>query len=209
MWDEDWTILNMNVRADLRRKRRGGGIFHALRITPVILDICRDVVEQPDAWVFNYSNPMSAITTTVLRRYPDLKFVGLCHEIYSLERYLPTILGTPFDNLELRSGGLNHFSVLLEATYRDTGRDAYPDILAKAPPFFEREIGYSDILEYVLKTGERPKTEGSSERLLLDVDRSRKKWADRTLFKEILEVYKLLPITVDSHFGEYLQWLTR
>ncbi len=208
LWDEDWTTPQQyGVRQIYGENGGVGGLFHALRITPVILDICQDVVEQcPEAWVFNYSNPMSAITTAVLRRYPDLKFVGLCHEIASLERYLPTILGTPFDNLELRSGGLNHFSVLLEATYRDTGSDAYPDILAKAPPFFEREIGYSDILEHVLKTGERPRTEGSSERFLIDSDKSRKKWADRTLFKEILEVYKLLPITVDSHFGEYLQW---
>ena len=49
----------------------------------------------PDAWVFNYSNPMTAITTTVLRKHPQLKFVGMCHEIASLERYLPSILNTP------------------------------------------------------------------------------------------------------------------
>jgi alpha-galactosidase len=35
-------------------------------------------------------------------------------------------------------GRLNHFSVVLEARYKDTGRDAYPDIRAKAPDIFER-----------------------------------------------------------------------
>ena len=34
--------------------------------------------------------------------------------------------------------GLNHFSVLLSARYKDSGRDAYPDILARAPAFFEK-----------------------------------------------------------------------
>lgn len=208
LWDEDWTIPQQYGIPQVYGENGGaGGLFHALRITPVIVEICDDVATYcPNAWVFNYSNPMTAITTAVLRKHPQLKFVGLCHEVLSLERYLPSILDTPFENLELRSAGLNHFSVLLEASYRDTGKDAYPDILKKAPAFFEQEPGYSDILAYVRKTGEAPKTEGSSQRFILDVDRSRKSWADRTLFKEILDTYHLLPITVDSHFGEYLPW---
>jgi len=208
LWDEDWTLPQQyGIRQVYGENGGVGGVFHALRITPVILQICDDVVKYcPDAWVFNYSNPMTAITTAVLRKYPELKFVGLCHEVLSLERYLPSILETPFENLVLRSAGLNHFSVLLEAHYRDSKRDAYPDILAKAPLFFEKEPGFSDILNYVRKTGKAPRTEGSTQRPILDIERSAKSWADRTLFKEILEVYKLMPVTVDSHFGEYIQW---
>ena len=208
LWDEDWTIPQQYGFRQIYGENGGaGGLFHALRITPAILDICEDVAKLcPDAWVFNYSNPMTAITTTVLRRYPEMKFVGLCHEVLSLERYLPSMLDTPFENLELRSGGLNHFSVLLEAHYRDTGADAYPDILARAPRFFEAEPGYSDILSYVKRTGKAPKTEGSTHRVQLDVKRSEKSWADRTLFREILQTYELLPITVDSHLGEFIQW---
>lgn len=208
LWDEDWTIPQQYGFSQVYGENGGpGGVFHALRITPVIVSICDDVSELcPDAWVFNYSNPMSAITTTVLRKYPSLKFVGLCHEVLSLERYLPEMLGTPFGNLSLRSAGLNHFSVLVEASYRDTKADAYPDILAKAPAFFEKEIGYSDILSYVMRTGQAPRTEGDSQRVVLDVDRSAKSWSDRTLFRTILEEYRLLPITVDSHLGEYIQW---
>jgi alpha-galactosidase len=208
LWDEDWTLPQQYGIRQIYGENGGvGGLFHALRITPVILEICDDVATYcPDAWVFNYSNPMTAITTAVLRRYPQMKFVGLCHEVLSLERYLPVILETPFSNLKLRSAGLNHFSVLLEATYRDSGSDAYPDILAKAPSFFEQEPGYSDILSYVQRTGTIPKTEGAVDRIKLDVNRSAKSWADRTLFREILDTYHLLPITVDSHLGEYIQW---
>jgi alpha-galactosidase len=149
---------------------------------------------------------MSAITTTVLRKYPDMRFIGMCHEIASLKRYLPIVLDTPFENLELRAAGLNHFSVLLHATYRDTGKDAYPDILAKAPDFFEKEPGYSDIMDYVRTHGAAPQTEGSTERFILDCARSKKSWADRTLFREIMKHYHLLPITSDSHIGEYIPW---
>ena len=31
-------------------------------------------------------------------------------------------------------------------------------------------------------------------------------WSDRRLVKFMLENYSLLPITTDSHFGEYLSW---
>src|SRR3989339_1328821 len=111
LWDEDWTIPQQyGIRQVYGENGGAGGVFHALRIAPVIMEICDDVAAIcPDAWVFNYSNPMTAITTAVLRKHPGLKFVGLCHEVVSLERYLPSILDTPFENLELRSAGLNHF----------------------------------------------------------------------------------------------------
>ncbi len=208
LWDEDWTLPQQYGIKQVYGENGGpGGVFHALRITPVIVGICDDVVKlAPDAWVFNYSNPMTAITTTVLRKYPELKFVGMCHEIASLERYLPTILDTQFEDLDLRAAGLNHFSVLLEAIYKKSGKDAYPDILKKAPPFFEKEPGYSDILAYVKENQELFQTEGSTDRVLPEGMQSAKKWADRTLFKKVLEHYSLLPITGDSHFGEYIPW---
>lgn len=208
LWDQDWnTPLQYGVKQIYGENGGPGGIFHALRIVPPILEICDDVVKySPDAYVFCYSNPMTAITTTVLRKYPELKFIGLCHEIASLERYLPSILNTPFENLELRAAGLNHFSVLLEAKFKDTGKDAYPDILSKAPAFFEKEPGYTDIWNFTRKTGRIPETEGAVHRHVLDREESSYPWADRTLFKEIFEKYHLLPITVDSHLGEYIPW---
>lgn len=207
LWDQDWTIpRQFGIRQVYGENGGPGGLFHALRIVPPILDIMKDVEELcPSAFVFCYSNPMTAITTTVLRRFPKLRFVGLCHEIASLERYLPDILGVPFPSLSLRAAGLNHFSVLLDAKYAD-GRDAYPDIRAKAPAFFEREPGYSDALAYFREHGSIPETEGSLERILRDKGGSARPWTDRTLFKVILERYGLLPITGDSHLGEYIGW---
>lgn len=209
VWNDDWSIPQQYGVKQIYGENGGvGGIFHALRIVPVILDICKDIDKYcPRAFVFNYSNPMTAISTTVLRKYPNMNFIGMCHEIASLERYLPAMLNTSFDNLSLRSAGLNHFSVLLEASYKNTGKDAYPDILKLAPPFFEKEPGYSDLLAYTKKHGIfPPRTEGNSERFILDSAKSKKSWADRTLFKEILNTYKLLPITTDSHIGEYIPW---
>lgn len=208
LWDQDWnTPLQFGVKQVYGENGGPGGLFHALRIVPPILEICDDIVKySPDAYVFCYSNPMTAITTTVLRKYPQLKFTGMCHEIASLERYLPTILNTPFENLELEAAGLNHFSVVLKAKYKDTGNDAYEDIMKKSPAFFEREPGYSDIWEYTKKTGKIPETEGATERHKIGKEISSRPWSDRTLFREIMKNFKLFPITVDSHLGEYLPW---
>jgi alpha-galactosidase len=53
------------------------------------------------------------------------------------------MLNTPFLKLNIKAGGLNHFGVLLEATYKDTEKDAYPDIRRNAPDYFRnaREVG--------------------------------------------------------------------
>ncbi|CAI1617746.1 Alpha-glucosidase [Serratia liquefaciens] len=208
LWDLDWQIPQQYGIQQVYGENGGpGGLFHSLRIIPPILDICADAADIcPNAWIFNYSNPMSRICTTVHRRFPQLNFVGMCHEIASLERYLPEMLGTSFENLNLRAAGLNHFSVLLEASYKDSGKDAYGDVRAKAPDYFSRLPGNSDILAYTRTHGKLVQTEGSTERDALGGKDSAYPWADRTLFKEILEKFHHLPITGDSHFGEYIRW---
>jgi len=138
LWDLDWNLpLQFGIRQVYGENGGPGGLFHALRIIPPILDICGDVLRlAPAARVFNFSNPMSRICTTVQRKYPDLRLVGLCHEIASLERDLPKLLDLPFDRMDVVAAGLNHFSFLLEARERGTGRDLYPEILAKAPAYY-------------------------------------------------------------------------
>ena len=208
LWDQDRTIPQQYGITQIYGENGGpGGVFHSLRIIPPILDICDDIVSLcPDAYVFCYSNPMTAICTAVHRKHPALKFIGLCHEIASLRRYMPSILDVPYESLDLVAGGLNHFSALLKAVYRDSGRDAYPDILERAPEFFQKEPGYSDLWRLIKEHGVVDFTEGAREKAEGLIQAGTKAWADRGLFKHILERFKLLPITVDSHFGEYISW---
>jgi alpha-galactosidase len=206
LWDQDRTIPQQYGVKQVYGENGGpGGLFHSLRIIPPILEICEDVQQIcPEAYVFNYSNPMSRICTTVHRVYPELRFVGLCHEVASLLRYLPSLLDTPWEKLETRAGGLNHYSCLLEARYPD-GRDAYPDIRQKAPEFFRKLPGASDFLSRYRETGSLVETEGVTE-MDQSVARSAREWVERGLFLFVLENFGLLPITTDSHFGEYPAW---
>lgn len=203
LWEQDWMVpLQFGVRQVYGENGGPGGLFHSLRIIPPILEICGDVMALcPDATVFNFSNPMTRICTTVKRQYPDLKFVGLCHEIASLPQHLPNILETPLDNLDFLAGGLNHFSVVLEVRYRDSGRDAYPDLLARAPAYFDR---LPDLRTRVAEM--RKRGAGSTPGAEPALREGAGAWAERGLFKFMLERFGLFPVTTDSHFGEYIQW---
>lgn len=202
LWEQDWHIPQQyGIRQVYGENGGPGGLFHSLRIIPPILEICEDVTRIcPDATIFNFSNPMSRICTTVTRKYPDLKFIGMCHEIASLKMFLPFILGIPYEELETRAAGLNHFSVLLEAKYKETGEDAYPDIMEKAPSFFEKIPVFSEMMKMYKETGIMP------TRMEDFADLPTEAWPERDLFKVILEKFGLFPITTDSHFGEYIQW---
>lgn len=203
LWDQDWKIPQQYGFKQVFGENGGpGGLFHSLRIIPPILEISKDILKIcPEAIVFNYSNPMSRICTTVHRKFPDLKFYGLCHEISSIKHHLPLILGIPIEDIHYRAGGLNHFSILLEAKKRSDDTDLYPEIREKAPAFFENLPDLGSVLKQLVDT-EAGSTPGSEPALREGAC----KWAERGLFKILLERFGFLPITTDSHLGEYLQW---
>ena len=184
LWEQDYEIPRKYGNRQIFGENGGpGGLFHSLRIIPPIIEICKDVEKIcPNAWVINFSNPMSRICLAIKRKFGNKgKAVGLCHEISFAENYLPEMLNTPFSNLQIKAGGLNHFGILLEVKYKDTGRDAYPDIREKAEAYFDT-VRASDEISY---------------------NRADKSLA---LIMEILRIYNYLPYTHDSHFGEYIQW---
>ena len=207
LWDQDWKIPQQYGIAQIYGENGGpGGLFHSLRIIPPILEICEKVLQiAPNATVFNYSNLMSRICTTVHRKFPELNFIGICHEIASLERFLPSILKTTMDNIEYRAAGLNHFSVMTEVRYKDSGKDAYEDVLQNAEAFFTALPGYSEILSAKRASGTSVETEGWMEVDLSHIQDVRP-WSDRWLFREIIARFGCFPITTDSHFGEYISW---
>jgi alpha-galactosidase len=110
-----------------------GGIMRALRTIPVMEGFAHDIEEVcPDAWLLNYTNPMSMITG-FMQRYTSVKTVGLCHSVQVCSENLLNSLGMS-DKLEGRKeliAGINHMGWLLEI--RDTdGNDLYPEIKKRA-----------------------------------------------------------------------------
>src|SRR6266568_1078033 len=65
-----------------------GGIFKALRTGLTWLDILRDAEELcPDAWVLNYTNPMS-ILMLAASTVSKMRGVGLCHSVQGTSKQL-------------------------------------------------------------------------------------------------------------------------
>jgi alpha-galactosidase len=92
------------------------------------------------------------------------------------------ILETPLSNIAFRAGGLNHFSIPVEASYKDSGHDALPEVLEKAANYFEHLPDDGSVMKGMLEAeaGSTP----NSEPVLRE---GAKAWAERGLFREILE----------------------
>ena len=183
LWEEDWKIpIEHGSRQIFGENGGPGGLFHTLRIAPEIVKICDEIARIcPDAFVFNYSNPMQRICHAVTTKHPDMKFTGLCHEIASMERQLPTLMETDYSNIEIKAGGLNHFSILVNVKYKDSQKDGYPIIREKFNKYYSKLVNEHE--GFVSDPG-----------------------AERGLFFELYKMYGYLPITTDSHLGEYIQW---
>jgi len=110
-----------------------GGIMRALRTIPVMENFAR-VMEKvcPDAWLLNYTNPMSMLTG-FMQRYTGVKTVGLCHSVQVCSQHLLESLGMS-DKLDGRReliAGINHMAWLLEIRDKNN-EDLYPTIRRRA-----------------------------------------------------------------------------
>ncbi len=107
-----------------------GGIFKALRTGPVWLDILRDCERLcPEAWVLNYTNPMSILTLVALTG-TTMRTIGLCHSVQHTSHLLAEYLEIPYDDLEWRCAGVNHNAWFTDL--RHDGRDMYPRLRERA-----------------------------------------------------------------------------
>ncbi len=117
-----------------------GGIFKALRTGPDWLAILRDAEQLcPNAWVLNYTNPMSILTMVALTA-TSMRTVGLCHSVQGSSRLLASYLDVSYEELEWRCAGINHnawFTVL-----RHKGEDMYPRLRERVttnPELYEKD----------------------------------------------------------------------
>jgi alpha-galactosidase len=99
-----------------------GGIARAQRMIPAMCLIAEDIQKLcPNAYFFNYSNPMTAIVTAV-RRKTNVNVVGLCHGVIYGEKYLARMLDVDVKRITTFGVGLNHLTFLYDI--RVDGEDA-------------------------------------------------------------------------------------
>jgi galacturan 1,4-alpha-galacturonidase len=103
-----------------------GGIIRALRTVPMFVEIAEAIKNYaPNAWVINYTNPMSLCVKTLYRVFPQIKAFGCCHEVFGTQKVLKGIIEEVLDikNIDRKEIivnvlGINHFTWFDYATYK-------------------------------------------------------------------------------------------
>jgi alpha-galactosidase len=122
-----------------------GGVLRAMRTVPIYEGFAKAIKKIcPDAWVINFTNPMSICTKTLFDVFPEIKAFGCCHEVFHAQEFLTCVLkeikGIKVHRSQIYTDacGVNHFTWMTEAKYGDI------DLLALLPAFEEKfyEEGY-------------------------------------------------------------------
>jgi len=169
----------------LNRGLRSAAIYKGFAET--IARIC------PQAWIINYTNPMSICTRTLAKVAPALKVFGCCHEVFNTQKMLAGLVGRYWgvvpepDRRELHCNviGINHFTWIDRCEFR--GRDVLELVRQHAA-----QPG-------ILKAFTRPEVEGWK-----DWFRS----ADQVKYA-LLPRFGLLAAAGDRHLVEFLPGFTR
>jgi alpha-galactosidase len=184
-WRQDWDIpRKYGIKHVLGENGGPGGLGHTLRSVRLMLEVARTIEEvAPDAWVLNFTNPMSRVCLA-LERATSLHCVGLCHQIgagyHIVGQTLGLIDGEAKDweehraqvsmlqrKIDIKAAGLNHFTFIYDLRDNETGEDLYPQFrerIAAMPADFE------------------------------------------PLSRRLMDAFGLLPATGDGHAGEYVSF---
>ncbi len=109
-----------------------GGYFRAMRMVPIYQQFAKAIKKKcPDAWVINYTNPMTLSVRTLYEVFPEIKAFGCCHEVFGTQELLMKALNetkglniTDRSLIDVSVSGINHFTWIDKAYYK--GIDLLP-----------------------------------------------------------------------------------
>ena len=109
-----------------------GGFMRALRTIPMFEEFAAAIRKYcPQAWVINYTNPMTVCVKTLYRVFPKIKAFGCCHEVFGTQKLLGLALedikgiqGAQREDIRVNVVGINHFTWLTAAQYKNM--DLFP-----------------------------------------------------------------------------------
>jgi alpha-galactosidase len=169
-----------------------GGIMRARRAIPLFLGFAKEIGRNcPEAWVINYTNPMTLCTAALYRGFPAIKAMGCCHEVFNTESFIAELVAKWFhvpepDRREILIDltGVNHFTWVTRASWK--GIDLMPRLKAYA----SNPSLYAD---HTKEAMERLKSE---------------KWYDNDhlIALTLLRDFGALGAAGDRHLAEFLPW---
>lgn len=127
-----------------------GGVLRAMRTVPIYEMFGRKIKEIcPNAWVINFTNPMSICVKVLYDVFPEIKAFGCCHEVFHAQQFLCLVLekelGVKASRKDIYTDacGVNHFTWITEARYKDI------NLLGLLPSFMDKyyEDGYYEYFD--------------------------------------------------------------
>lgn len=102
-----------------------GGYMRAMRMIPIYQGFAKAIKKFcPNAWVINYTNPMTLCVRTLYETYPEIKAFGCCHEVFGTQELLMNAMNeklgtceTDRTKIKINVSGINHFTWIDEAFY--------------------------------------------------------------------------------------------
>ena len=109
-----------------------GGIVRAMRTLPMIEEIAKNIEKYcPEAWVINYTNPMTLCVKALYNTFPEIKAFGCCHEVFGTQKLLTHVVSeylgekdVPRNEIIVNPVAVNHFTWLTSASYKNI--DLFP-----------------------------------------------------------------------------------
>ena len=109
-----------------------GGFMRAMRTIPMFVEIAEAIRDYaPQAWVINYTNPLTLCVATLYDVFPGIKAFGCCHEVFGTQKLLSAMLedmegipDVPRQDIRVNVQGINHFTWFSSASYK--GQDLFP-----------------------------------------------------------------------------------
>jgi len=138
LWKLDHALcLKHGFPSVLSENAGPGGLSHAFRTVPLVIDICRDVERFcPEALLMNYTNPEGRVCLAI-RRHTGVRAVGLCHGVAGSALWAALLLQRQPGDIEILAAGVNHFTWVTGLRDRRSGEDLYPAFrrrLGQQPP---------------------------------------------------------------------------
>ena len=127
-----------------------GGFMRAMRTIPMYVTIAEAIRDySPNAWVINYTNPMTLCVRTLYHVFPKIKAFGCCHEVFGTQTLLTHILDEELglkdvarQDIKVNVKGINHFTWFDKATYK--GMDLFPIYRKFVEEHYESGYEYGD-----------------------------------------------------------------
>ncbi|MBN1558506.1 MAG: alpha-glucosidase/alpha-galactosidase [Lentisphaerae bacterium] len=168
-----------------------GGIVRGFRTVRVYREFAEAIARHcPEAWVLNFTNPLTVGTRALYAVWPDIRAYGCCHEVFGSQDLLADLLARKYkvakpgrEDVRVNVLGVNHFTWIDRAEFDGT------DLLAL-------------LLEHVQKPAARRLY--TKEALLRETDNT---FAEKHRVKyELTRRFGLMAAAGDRHLAEFVPW---